>query len=172
MPTAHHGGATMIEEIDRRFRKPLLSFFRRNSHAQDAEDLTQEVLVRMLRHPGTEIESLGSYVFRVASNLLRDTARRAATRRREDGSPDPRAQASNIAVEEIEPERVLLAKERLEIAMQALMELPERTRDIFVYYRLEGMRQREIALHLGISVSAVEKHLMKAFEHIALRVDR
>jgi RNA polymerase sigma-70 factor (ECF subfamily) len=52
--------------------------------------------------------------------------------------------------------------------------LPERTRAIFRRFRLDGEPQRRIAEDIGISVSAVEKHLARAYEAIAaakLRLD-
>jgi RNA polymerase sigma-70 factor (ECF subfamily) len=60
------------------------------------------------------------------------------------------------------PEHVLLGRERLARATAVLLELPERTRVIFVLRRLEGMKYLDIAARLGISVSAVEKHMERA----------
>jgi len=48
--------------------------------------------------------------------------------------------------------------------------LPERTRDIFILFRVEKMRQAEIAKRLGVSVSAVEKHVIRAAAHLARRL--
>jgi RNA polymerase sigma-70 factor (ECF subfamily) len=42
---------------------------------------------------------------------------------------------------------------------------------IFVLRRLEGMRLNDIAKRLGISVSAVEKHMQRAIIHIMRRID-
>ena len=66
------------------------------------------------------------------------------------------------------PERVLLSQEALAAALRALEELGERTRDIFVLYRLEKMKQREIAALYRISVSSVEKSIARASEHLSL----
>jgi len=52
----------------------------------------------------------------------------------------------------------------------ALLQLNERTRDVFVLSRLERMKYAEIAEMYGISVSAVEKHMIKALAHLARRV--
>ena len=53
-------------------------------------------------------------------------------------------------------------REALSEVGAALLELPERTRQVFVLRRLEDMSFREIALRLGLSVSAVEKHMLRA----------
>jgi len=62
----------------------------------------------------------------------------------------------------------------LAILQRVFDELPERTRTIFRRFRLDGEPQRQIAADLGISVSAIEKHLTRAYEAVAaakLRLD-
>jgi RNA polymerase sigma-70 factor (ECF subfamily) len=53
--------------------------------------------------------------------------------------------------------------------MRALNELPERTREIFVLQRLEQMTYPQIAEALAISVSTVEKHMIKALAYLTAR---
>ena len=55
-----------------------------------------------------------------------------------------------------------LTQEALIEAVGTLGELGDRTRDIFLLFRLENMRHREIAALYGITVSTVEKHIAKA----------
>ena len=52
----------------------------------------------------------------------------------------------------------------------ALRELPERTRHIFILARLENIKQVEIARGMGLSISAVEKHLRIAMAHLFQRL--
>ncbi len=59
-----------------------------------------------------------------------------------------------------------LARQSVAALKAALAELPERTQTVFVLHRFEGLRYGEIAVTLGISVSAVEKHMMRAMSHI------
>jgi RNA polymerase sigma factor (sigma-70 family) len=165
-----------IASLDRRFRRPLNSYFRRRTEtACDAEDLTQEVLLRLTKHEKTlTFENIEALVFTIASNLLRDRNRRRATHCASshfdlDG---PMAAFDPGLVEVVEPERVLLGRDQLRAAMAALAELGDRTRDVFVLQRFEGMKNKEIARELGISVSAVEKHMVRALTHLAERVAR
>jgi len=158
--------------LDARFRGPLMSFFaRRVGDRAEAEDLTQEVFVRLIGSGSLEnIEHADAFVFRVASNLLRDRNRKKLR----SGGPLPLDEAliSELAKEFVEdrgPERVLLGKERLADVLAALDELGERTRNIFILFRLEGMKQKDIAAVYGISPSTVEKHVMKAVMHLSLR---
>jgi RNA polymerase sigma-70 factor (ECF subfamily) len=156
-----------------------MSFFlRRLNDRDEAEDLTQEVFVRILRREeAVPLDNPEIYIFRVAANLLRDRARRAVTQHAADhASLDaPQAEfadAGRLAeglVEDLGPERVLLSQESLKEVLRALDELGDRTRDIFMLSRLEKMKHRDIAALFGLTVSAVEKHLGKASIHLARR---
>jgi RNA polymerase sigma factor (sigma-70 family) len=161
--------------LDARYRQALMSFFRRRTRSeQEAEDLTQETFVRLLRSETfAAADSADPFVFTVASNLLRDRAR-APHHRHRRGSfslDSPEGAASDpMLVEDRGPERVLLSRESLILAETALFELPPRTREIFVLFRFEHISQREIAALYGVSVSAVEKHVAKALAHLAARL--
>lgn len=172
----------LIARLDARFRGPLMVFFLRRQFARaEAEDLTQEVFLRMVGRDGGEApENPEVYVFQVAANLLRDRVRRDVARKADahaslDAPGD--LTASGITnhpqlVEDRGPERVLLAREMLAEALRALDELGERTRHIYILHRLEKMRHKEIAALLGLSVSAVEKHIIRAVAHLAERCGR
>lgn len=54
--------------------------------------------------------------------------------------------------------------------LQAVAELPERTREIFRLNRLEGLTHAEVARQLGISDSSVQKHLSKALAYVMQRL--
>jgi RNA polymerase sigma factor (sigma-70 family) len=158
--------------LDERFRRPLMSYFlRRVGNHAEAEDLTQRVFVRLLGVGVlAEIEHMEGYVFTIAGNLLSDRGRRAA--RRQDGKAPVTdyALAHEVALELVEdrsPERVLLGRESLSEVLKSLDQLGEKTRNIFILFRLENMKQREIAELYGIGQSTVEKHVMKATLYLA-----
>jgi RNA polymerase sigma-70 factor (ECF subfamily) len=161
-----------MADLDARFRSPLTRFFRlRTRDVSEAEDLTQEVFVRLLRREGaTTPDNTDAFVFTIAANLLRDRSRRVAVRGSQV-SPEAEAEQGRAVhpalVEEIDPQRVLTSKEALRRALVALNELPTRTQDAFVLRRIEGMTTRDTAKALGLSVSAVEKHLARAIAHLA-----
>ena len=121
----------------------------------------------MARRDLGEFDNPEAYVFQAAANLLRDRSRRAGARRRLQLAL---VQRDGNRVEEISPERVLLDRNELELLQRALLELPERTRAIFVLQRFEGLKYKEIADRLGISASSVEKHMMSAIKHIFQRM--
>lgn len=162
------------EQLDSRFRASLLAYFlRRTGSPQEAEDLTQETFARLIGSSTFEsAEESQAYVFRVASNLLRDRARAAIRLKKFPTLPldsmGPQDCEPKL-VEGIDPERVLIARENLSEVLACLDELGERTRNIFVLFRLEGMKQKSIAELYGISLSTVEKHVMAAVLHLARR---
>lgn len=162
----------LVQMLDAKFRRPLNSFFlRRVRDRAEAEDLTQQVFLRLIGSDSThELEHADRFVFTVAANLLKDRAKSAA-RRYEVPSIDPElVQVLSLeAQEERSPERILSGRETLEEVFAMLDELGERTKAIFVLYRLENMKHREIAELLGIGVSTVEKHVIKATLHLACK---
>ena len=144
-----------------RFRAPLERYFaKRVFEKGDVDDLVQEVFTRLLaRSERVQMEEPEAYVFQIAANLLRDRSRRDIVRKSASGRF---AEENGDSFEAITPERVLLAKQQVAKLKDALAELPERVRFVFLLHRYEGMKYREIAQHLGISVSSVEKYMMQA----------
>ncbi|MHB8813990.1 MAG: RNA polymerase sigma factor [Steroidobacteraceae bacterium] len=164
-------------QLGARFRGPLMSFFlRRIGNHEDAEDLTQETLLRVIAAANLQhIENADSFVFKVAMNLLHDRGRQTLRQGAPSFIPIDRAVAGELEsdlAENLSPERVLLGRDSLREALKSLEELGERTYDIFVLFRLENMKQKEIAALYGISQSSVEKHVLKAMLHLATRYGR
>lgn len=153
--------------LSREFRPALMAYFlRRVNSRAEAEDLTQEVFVRLAARGEEAIENRQAYVFQVAANLLRDRARRSKTQL------DYRSSIGEIEalnVELIDPYRVTAGRSLLSAMCKALEELSKTTRDVFVLYRLEGMSKATIADGFGISISSVEKHITKSTVFLAER---
>ncbi len=153
-------------------RQGLARYFRtRVPDPSEVDDLVQEVFARIAaRDSEAPVGHLGGFVFQVAANVLADRGRRRFARRADAHvSFDPDQHGD----EDFDPHRILAGKEELRAATEALLSLPERTRTIFVLHRLEGRKSREVAAQLGISVSAVEKHMVRATQHLgALRKRR
>ena len=161
-----------LSQVSRRFRPALMAFFLRRVriHAE-AEDLTQEVFTRLAATDYETIQSAEAYIFRMANNILLDRARREKVR------ADYRMSIwadDSLGIDHLSPARIADAREDIAAVVAALQELAERTRSIFILYRLENMDKRSIANSLGISISAIDKHLMRAQAHItrALGSDR
>ena len=164
-------------DLAARFSGPLLSYFlRRVRNRPQAEDLVQDALLRVIRASECEvIEHPESYVFKVAANLLKDSKRHAVrhpTVARAMVEEDAGGEVEEALVDERSPERVLDGETSLAEVLQALSELNELTRNVFILFRLEHMKQKDIAVLYGIAQSTVEKHVMRAVLHLARRCGR
>lgn len=65
------------------------------------------------------------------------------------------------------PDEIILRKELMSLFHKAVSMLSERTREVFILSRFHGLKNREIADRLGISVKAVEKHISKSMKIIS-----
>jgi RNA polymerase sigma factor (sigma-70 family) len=150
-----------------RYNQALIRFFRRRSTslASDAEDLAQEVFLRLIQRGQTEhVVHMERYVFQVASSVLIDRARHVLARR---GANHLNFEEGTHASETtMAPDRLLEAREELSLVRDALERMPERARDAFLLHRLEGLTYMEIGERLRVSVSSVEKYIMRALEDI------
>lgn len=108
-----------------------------------------------------------SYFYRIVRNLALDWARRSAA------SAEVAADATFVyqPAATATPEQTLLARDRLRIVADALVELPERTRVAFDMHRIEGRSLQEVADHLGVSVARAHQLVRDALRHVALRLE-
>jgi RNA polymerase sigma factor (sigma-70 family) len=159
-----------LDGLARRYYAPLASFFRKRArNSDDVQDLVQQVFLRLAQSQRfDEVRNPEGYIFQTASNALRDHARRHSVRERfaeaqlqSDGEPG-----------DFSPERVLQGREGLTQVAEALRQLPERTRDVFVLRCFEGLKCAEIGQLQDISVRAVEKHLAKAMVHLTRALEQ
>lgn len=146
-------------------RGPLIAYFRRRVRdAGEVEDLVQEVFLRLtVRGTPEQLDGATGYIFQTASSVLADRHRRRTVRHADDHIMlEPETHGGT----DFDPHRIAVGKQSLTAATAALLTMPERTRTIFLLKRLDGMRHQAIATQLGISVSAVEKHVVRAMEHL------
>lgn len=134
-------------------------------NGSDIDDVIQDIWVRLCgRDPSQpSIENVRSYMFQTARSVLADRHRRASVR-----MVDRHLELTEFdhPVEEVTPERVIMGKQQIVTVSQRIAMLPERTRDIFLLNRFDQMSYRDIARAMNLSVSAVEKHMMKALRFL------
>ena len=124
-----------------------------------AADLVQDLFLRFWRRPLVQVEELSTYLLRCAGNIAIDHLRSEGSRERLNQCWQPEPDAHGC-----EPHAALEAGKDLRHVESALRSLPERTRHIFLLNRIHGRTYAEIAKVMGISQSAVEKHMMRALE--------
>jgi RNA polymerase sigma-70 factor (ECF subfamily) len=129
----------------------------------DAQDVLQDLWLKLESVPSGPVSQPAAYLFRMANNLAFDR-RRSATRH---AARDTEWLAVQTESEEMPTmEDALIAREKLRQIEVAIASLPERTARVFRLFRFEGMAQKAIAIELGVSLSSVEKMLQQAYRKI------
>lgn len=145
-----------LERLFREYHAPLVRYLTRRLGDRDlAEELAQETFVRALRHG--PVASERSWLFAVATNLVRDEARRDARQRRHlellrQEHRDPAVQPEPRSTERLQ---------EAALARRAVDALSERDR-IALLMREEGLNYPEIAAALEITVNSVGTTLSRA----------
>ncbi|HEY4319231.1 MAG TPA: RNA polymerase sigma factor [Herbaspirillum sp.] len=138
----------------------LVRFLRRNSRSDDdVADLRQEVYVRVyeaakIRKP----DLVKPFVFSAARNLLIDRARRSQIVSIEAYAD---LDTLNLPIDDLTPERYAIGNEELRLLQNAMNELPIRCREVVKLRKIDGLSQREVAAHMGITEDTVEKQISK-----------
>lgn len=144
-------------------------FLVRTRSETDADDLVQELFLKVAGIEDGRVDNPPAYLYRLALNLLTDERRRRARVLRRDSAWQ---QVSlDIVGDEIRSrapsqEEQLGHKQRLALLGAAIERLPPGTREVFRLHKLEGLSYAEVATRLGISRSGVEKQMMRALRQL------
>jgi RNA polymerase sigma-70 factor (ECF subfamily) len=150
-----------LERLFRLYHAPLVRYLTRRLGDRDwAEEVAQEVFLRALRQESLKSER--SWLFAVATNLVRDEARRTARQRKH---LMVLAEQERDSVFEPPPTTAETAHEAA-MARQALESLAERDR-LALLMREEGLNYEEIAAALELSVGSVGTTLARARRRLA-----
>lgn len=140
------------------FSRVRAALMRRGRSEQDAEDFVQEAWVRLACYEREQpVEQPEAFLMRAALNLSIDAHRSRVSRGEEVLVEDVVLIDATPAAED-----VLLARERMARLSVCLSRLNEKTREIFLSHRVDGLTYQEIARRHGLSTSTVEKHIAKA----------
>lgn len=131
-----------------------------------ADDIVQETFVALFQHlrKGGSRENLRGWVMQVGYRLALKHRRTEGRRGRWQGPWD--AEAGGVPDSAVDPETACVAREDQRRLRSVLKALPERDRQC-VYLRAEGLRYREIADVLGLSLGAVAKSVTRALGRLS-----
>jgi RNA polymerase sigma-70 factor (ECF subfamily) len=167
-----HGDAAtpLQEEVTALFdelRRPVLRYLLScRLPVQDAEEVVQDVFLALYRHleAGKPRHNLRGWVFRVAHNLA--MKRHNAVRDRLEQTVAPERAGGITAVDPAPgPEELLSARQRRDRLLAVVAALPDRDRSCLTL-RAEGLRYREIAGILDVSVGSVALSLARALARL------
>ena len=151
-----HGGTD--NDAYRAMRRQLQAFIaRRVESTQAAEDLTQEVLLRLIRSNADELADPAAWLYRVARNVIIDHYR---TRR-----PDPaRVEASELS-NPVDPfaDNLSLARQELAQCLRSLInQLDEPYQSAITAVDLDGRTNASVAAQTGLSVPGMKSRVQRA----------
>lgn len=166
-PPAQTGLVALFEQ----HRGELARFLAaRCGDAHQAEDLIQELWIKLAAATPGPVANGRAYLFRIANNLVLDTlrARRRAMARdhrwlRDDAGGDTSEERPDPAPSAIDS---IVAGQERAILHRAIANLPPGAARALRLHRFDGLGQAEVARAMGISRSGVEKHLATAMRHL------
>lgn len=145
-------------------RDTLLRFLAARGAGDAAEDIFQELWLRVAGADTGPVAQPLSYLYRAANNLMVDRFRshRQSAQREQDWSEAAGPTVADRS-DEPAPDRRLAARQALAGAEAVLAELGPRCAAIFRRHRIDGVMQRDIAREMGVSLSTVEADLRRAY---------
>ena len=157
------GDVSPASEIYDRYSSRIYNFaFRFLKNSEAAEDATQEVFVKMLKHANQfhGDAKLSTWLFSITANWCRDYLRKADNRVKEAEEvlvtlPAPSDQA---------PDRHLERRETEQLIQKALQALTPEQREAILLSRYQGLSYAEIAQISGCSEGAVKTRVFRAME--------
>lgn len=151
-------------------RQDLLRYFSlRLRSAALAEDVVQDIYVKIATANLEVVENPAAYLYRLGTNLMLD---RIKQRRRTEVRDEAWHESTFIRVggepasNEPPADESAGSRQRLRRLLEALDELPPQRRRAFVLHKLEGLSHSDTAAAMGVSRSAVEKHIAAALQQL------
>lgn len=143
-------------------RDRIVRFLHLRGAGDAAEDLFQDLWMRLTDRRTGPIADPLSYVMRAANNLMLDRYRSAQRSDIRD-----KAWGESAALPKPSAETLLISREQLLLTEQAISATGERPAHIFRRFRIDGISQRDIAGEMGVSLSTVEADLRKVYAVLA-----
>lgn len=150
------------------YRELLGTWTRKANSRYEAEDATHDVIVNVLEGDASVIRDQRAYLHRSVYHGLATQHRKQV---RERAIPLHELAEDELPAQD-DPESNLRAAQLSDALLDALNELPLHCQQVFAWHRLEGWTVPEIAAHMRLSVSTVEKYLTRTMRHLQVRLQR
>ncbi|QJU56513.1 sigma-70 family RNA polymerase sigma factor [Sphingomonas sp. AP4-R1] len=154
------------------YRADLLRFLiARTGDRGEAEDLLQELWIKVRQSAGAPVANGRAYLYRIAQNMVVDRLRESQRRSRRERLWSDEAtghQPSGVETADVRrnAEEAILDREEIAQLASAIATLPEGARRAFELHKIEGLSHADVAARLGISKSGVEKHMAVAMKYL------
>jgi RNA polymerase sigma factor (sigma-70 family) len=159
----------VVKSLFKEHNRTLVSFLHARLHCeQEARDVAQEAYVRLLQLDSHgAISFLRSYLFRIAENLAVDRLRERRSRK----APQALALFESL-VDERSPDREAMAAEELKVVREALLKMPERHRQAFVWHVFGGQSTVDIAAKLNMTDRMIRNYVAQGLALCRTLLDR
>lgn len=142
------------------YYKELLNYLTHTVGDKDeAADILQDTYVRALSAPlkhGRRIMEPRAFLYQIAKNLHVDSYRKSVIRQCDDVD-----ELELLAPSSSQPDHLLQGRQLTQSLLTAIDQLSPRCRQAFILYKFDHLSHPEIAVHMGISINMVEKHIIK-----------
>lgn len=174
-----HGDEEAFAELMSRHRGPIVNYVHRLIGDRDrAEDLAQEVFLRVYRHAGTYrvTARFTTWLYTIASNLGKNELRNRARRRNVSIEEAPRElheEDYHLGTREdlLQPDRIADLNDRQRKVRKAIASLPDHFRQMLVLRDLEGFAYEEIASMMDLPLGTVKSRINRARLEFKRRVE-
>ena len=154
--------SVVVDELIRGY-KDLLRVLRRELSAEHAADVAQSSFELALRYSQQHVVAApAALVFRISRNLRIDASRRQKLVYFE--SVGEFTQLEHLAVNESTPEVEHATRQRIDLLMKKLDDLPAHQRETFVLCKIHGKSYEEAARQMSIDPSLVRRYLIAAMK--------
>ncbi|MFT5596745.1 MAG: RNA polymerase sigma-70 factor (family 1) [Flammeovirgaceae bacterium] len=159
--------AREFEEVFDLYYKQVRNFlYYKTSQSELSEDVAQDAFVKLWEtREKIDKSSLKAYVFTIANNLMINKLKREQLKFKFLNYTEQRSDNET-------PQYLLEMQEFDEKLQKVLAKIPDGAREVFLMNRIEGLKYREIAEMLGLSMKAVEKRMSRALAILREDLDR
>jgi RNA polymerase sigma factor (sigma-70 family) len=147
--------------------EPMLTRFLQRNWRNDAEisDLRQEAYARVYEAAQRERPQLVKpFLFQITRNLMIDRLRRQSVVNLESVAD---FDWLNVSDDKPSSEAYVAARQELRLLQAALDKLPPRCRQVVLMRKVDGLSQKEVAKHMGITIETVENQVAKGMRVLA-----
>lgn len=159
MRQRNHGFFEHYEEL-------IGTWTRRLRNRQRAEDFAHDAFVKVLEADQEKVQQPRAYLHQTTRNIAVDHYRREERRALLEMEIAEQGEESRN-----DPESYMHAVQLADSIEKALAELPVNCRQVFIWQKLEGQSQAEIAERLGLSKNMVERYMIRTLRHLRERLD-
>ena len=170
------GDASAFEVLLERYRRPVYNFILRSVRQRDrAEELLQDVFLRVVQRSGDfkGQSKFSTWLYTIARNLCVDHARKmqfrrhksldAPTRGKDDEGP---SLLERVQGKELGADREAIGEEIKQRIAEAVQELPDEQREVFLMRQVSHLPFKEIASIVGVPENTVKSRMRYALERL------